>query len=465
MSFRIHHNVASIAAWKSRTRTSRELTCPGRSEDTNAIIEAYTSGFQATTDVLRSRRSMLEARRSLLQDLQGLIDDLRTMFEDITAARDLAAMKANSTAAEVVAVAAQDGAQVGVFAIEVNSLAQSEMKISQGYSSEADSVGEGSLTITVAGVATEVTVSVANGTDTLSGLATAISEQVDGVLAYVKHDGNGTDPYQLVLASDDTGADQTIEVSAVLAGGNAPAFTEQVSATDAEIVLADQTIRSATNVFDEVVSGVTFQVGAPGSATVTVVRDENAIVERVRDFVAACNVVMSFIQAQPVAENEDGTAGRLPGEGVLRSVQRSMQSALSSAAGTGSIAGTRGMGLETLQSGNLQLDEELLRESLATAPDDTLAILAGPGGVFEMMDAGLELVADPDQGTIALRTESLDRQIDSFRGQIEASQLRLGRYEEALRAQFVNLEMTLAELQTTGAFLTVFFAGASGGTE
>jgi hypothetical protein len=29
----------------------------------------------------------------------------------------------------------------------------------------------------------------------------------------------------------------------------------------------------------------------------------------------------------------------------------------------------------------------------------------------------------------------------------------------------VNLEMTLAELQTTGSFLTMLFAGASGGTD
>jgi flagellar capping protein FliD len=96
---------------------------------------------------------------------------------------------------------------------------------------------------------------------------------------------------------------------------------------------------------------------------------------------------------------------------VLRGVQRSMQSALSGVPGTGAIAGTSGMGLETLQNGSLQLDESLLRDALATAPDDALAILAGPGGVFATMDAGLELVVDPDAGTLTLRTESLDAQI------------------------------------------------------
>jgi flagellar hook-associated protein 2 len=425
--------------------------------DTTALLEAYTTGFQATTRVLRSRQSELEVRRALLQDFKGLIDDLQTMLQDITSASDMAAMSGTSSNESALTVSVDDGAQVGSFAFDVLALAQSEMEISQGYAAESDSVGEGTITVTLGGVDTVAILSAADGTDTLAGAATAISEQVDGVSAYVMSDGSGLTPYRLVLVSDDTGAEQNIEISHALSGGSAPVFTEQISAADAEIELANQTIRGATNTFDQVIPGVTLQAGDLGQSTVTIARDNEATVERVLDFVDAYNAITSFVSAK-TASSEDGDRSKLSGESVLGTVQLGMQSAISGTSGVGDVAGMGALGFKTLQSGQLSLDEEILGDVMASSPDDALAVLAGPGGVFETMGSSLEVVVDPDQGSIALRTETLHRQIESFQDKIEADELRLGRYEEAMRSQFINLEMTLAQLHSTGNVLTSLFA-------
>ncbi len=429
--------------------------------DTSAIIDAYMSSASAATEARRTQQGRLETKLSLLQDFKGLLDDLDTAMAAYETAGDLQSVSTSTSDEDVLTVSAEDGAQVGSFAVTVNSMAVAEMERSQGYAATTDEVGEGTFSVTVAGEQTDITVSAANENNTLTGLVSAINNEVEGVSAFILNDGDAANPYRLVIMSDETGAANTISVSDTLSGGTAPTFTQEVAAADAEIELAGGlTINSATNTFEDVLPGVTLDVASEGAADIAVIRDNEATVESIQSVVDAYNDVMSFIDDE-TGVDEDGSTSLIAGESVLRTVESSLQSAVSGLYESGDLRGMSSLGLSTEQDGSLSLDTDELESLLESSPEDVLEMLAGADGLFASLTERIDIVVDSDNGSITLRTDSLDDQIEDFQDRIAAEEDRLEIYEGALRQQFTNLEMAMAELQTMGNYLTMLFVGNS----
>ncbi len=432
--------------------------------DTTSIIEAYVAVAGASTETLREQQSNLETRRSLLQSFNSLLEDIQTVVSDYSDPSDLRMVTANSTDEEVLAVTAATGGQPGTFNIDVVSLAQSELEVSNGFDSQTDDVFTGgSMTISVAGAnpATVIDIDAANGNTSLSGLADYINDNIDGVQAYVLDDGADAGNYHLVVTSEETGSSQTIEMDATGITGAALSFTEQISAQDAELSIAGLPVYSETNTFEDVIPGLTFEAKSEGSSVVTVAPDTDGVLEAVQSFVDSYNQAMSFIDSYSGLDVNDN-ASALAGESVLRSVQAALQSSMGGAYAAGDLVGTSVMGFSTQQDGSIALDTDKFLAAINDHPQDVMTMLAGEDGLFQSLDGKLDVIVDPDEGTIALRTESLDDQIEAFEDQIAADESRLESYEDTLRQQFTNLEMTLAELQSMSSFVTSLFASTLG---
>jgi flagellar hook-associated protein 2 len=429
--------------------------------DTTSIIEAYVSVYSAGTDRLRDQQSDLENRLALIQELNGYLESLQGFAEDYADADDLRLSTATSSSEAVMTVAAENGAQPGTYSVDVVALAQSEMEVSQGYASEDDVVAtSGDIEITIAGETTTISVSEANGNNTLGSLVGAINDEVDGVNAYIMNDG-GLNPYRLVIVSEETGAEQTVEITDTLAGGTAPGFNEAISAADAQITMAGIDIFSANNNFDDVVPGLNMDAIATGSVTVSVGLDTEGIVDTVQSFVDMYNDVANFIDDYTGMADEDDHASSLAGEAVLSTVQSGLQAVMSGLYQAGDLQGTSILGFATQQDGTLELDTSKLQDALTDHPEDTLNILAGEDGIFQTMEGRLDIVLDPDNGTMTLRQESLDDQIDALQEQIADSEASTAIYEDALRMQFTNLEIVMAQMQAMSGYLTQLFASSS----
>ena len=432
--------------------------------DTTSIIEAYVAVAGASTETLREQQSNLETRRSLLQSFNSLLEDIQTIVSDYSDPSDLRMVTANSTDEEVLTVTAATGGQPGTFDIDVVSLAQSEMEVSNGFDSQTDDVFTGgSMTISVAGAdpPTVIDIDAANGNTSLSGLADYINDNVDGVQAYVLDDGADAGNYHLVVSSEDTGSSQTIEMVTGGITGAALSFTEAISAQDAELSIAGLSVYSESNTFEDVIPGLTFEARSEGSSVVTVAPDSEGVLETVQSFVDAYNQAMSFVDSYTGLDASEN-ASVLAGESVLRSVQAALQSSMAGAYAVGDLQGTSMLGFSTQQDGTIELDSDKFLSALSDHPVDVMGILAGEDGLFQSLDGRLDVIVDPDEGTIAIRTESLDDQIQGFEDQIAADESRLEMYEDTLRQQFTNLEMTLAELQSMSSFVTSLFASMTG---
>ncbi len=429
--------------------------------DTTSIIEAYVSVYSAGTDRLRDQQTDLENRLALLQELNGYLESLQSFAEDYSDADDLRISSAVSSSEAVMTVSAENGAQPGTYNVDVVALAQSEMEVSQGYASMDDVVAtSGDIDITIAGETTSIAVSEANGNNTLSGLVGAINDEVDGVNAYIMNDG-GLNPYRLVIVSEETGAEQTIEITETLAGGTPPGFNEAISAADAQITMAGIDIFSSNNTFDDVIPGVTMDAVATGSITMTVDLDTTGITDTVQEFVDLYNEIANFVDDYTGMADEDSNVSSLAGESVLTTVQSGLQAVMSGLYQSGDLQGTSILGFSTQQDGTLELDTSKLADALSDHPEDTLEILAGVDGIFQTMEGRMDIVLDPDSGTMTLRQESLDDQIDALQEQIADAEANTAIYEDALRQQFTNLEVVLAEMQAMSGYLTQLFATSS----
>jgi flagellar hook-associated protein 2 len=71
----------------------------------------------------------------------------------------------------------------------------------------------------------------------------------------------------------------------------------------------------------------------------------------------------------------------------------------------------------------------------------------------------LDAMLDTTNGTLAARTEGIQKSIDSIEDQVERTEMRISAWETRTRAQFNALELLLSEFQTTGDYLSQQLTG------
>ena len=192
--------------------------------DTSSIIQGLLAiDNQHVTD-LQTKQSQVTAEQTAFQtiDAQLLALQAATTPLSLTQNSVFDGLTATSSDPTQVTAAASTGATPGVYSVQVNALATAQEIASQGFSDADAAVTQGTFQIQVgAGAAATVTVDGTN--DTLQGLADAINNAGAGVTASVVNDGSGNDPYRLLLTSNQSGADNAIQITNNLAadGGGA----------------------------------------------------------------------------------------------------------------------------------------------------------------------------------------------------------------------------------------------------
>jgi flagellar capping protein FliD len=71
----------------------------------------------------------------------------------------------------------------------------------------------------------------------------------------------------------------------------------------------------------------------------------------------------------------------------------------------------------------------------------------GTEGIAELVVDAVDALDDVESGALAIRQNSLTKQIDNFAQQISVKEAALSRYEEQQRIKFANLDGLLAKLQ------------------
>ncbi len=363
---------------------------------------------------------------------------------------------------------ASSTAASGTYTVTVNNLAAAHQIVSKASTAvsttDTDIVSGASGTFSFQlGTGSVQTVNL-DATGTLEDLRDGINNLGAGVSASILNTGTVATPaYRLVLGSNDTGASNSITISAddtTLDTVTTGVDTFQ-AAQDSQIVLGEGagavTIDRSSNTLTDVISGLTLNLQAEdlsNPATISVTRDNTAVKEGVSNFVSSYNEVVEFINERTKFDLDTGERGILVGDSLARTVlDRIRQAAFSQVSGLTTYTSAAQVGFETQTAdGTIKLNETTFDAALSSNYSAVRDLFiqnptTGTEGIAELVVDAVDTLDDVESGVLTLRQNSLTKQIDNFTQQISVKEAALSLYEEQQRIKFANLDGLLGVLQ------------------
>ncbi|PTB98957.1 flagellar cap protein FliD [Marinobacter sp. Z-F4-2] len=367
---------------------------------TSDLVDQLVQAERAPTEQrLTQKTEQTQSLISAYGKLRSAITELRLPMRQLSAPDNLKAFSASSSNEDISVSVDSTKASRGTYSVEVTSLAGAQALASRDVFADRDatSVGQGRLTLNVGDKTTNITIDSSN--DTLQGLANAINDSDAGVSAGVIDTGDG---FQLVLSADETVTANAVSISvaddsvgtgtdnqglsrfAFNSGMDAESgLRETIAATDAVMEINGVEITRATNSFENVIDGLTFDLTATGSSVIKVQQDLGAVADRVQGFVDKFNALQSTIDSLAGFNAEAGVGSLLTGDSTVRSIQNQLRQVLTRVVPgleNSAVRSLADVGITTnFETGGLEFDRATFEEQLKNNPDDVTALFAEQG--------------------------------------------------------------------------------------
>ncbi len=434
----------------------------GSGLDVNGIVERLMVLERRPLDLLGQQKDLASAQLSAYGRLRSAMATFQTAMQGLASLDKFRVFAPTSSNESVFTATADEGAAAGNFNVVVTSLASAHKLSSGPFAATTDTVGTGTLNVSVGASSFSLTIDGTN--NTLAGIRDAInnSSSNTGVQASIL---TTTDGSRLVLTSAETGASKALSVTVtgdgdgndtdnaglsrlVWTSAGTRNLTQSQAAADAVFSVDGFAATSASNSVTGVIEGVTIDLKAAGSGTLTLSRDDAAIEANVQSFVDAYNALRQTIA--------DLRGGELEAETTLLSIERGIQSVMNTSASITGSAFTSlfEIGISTNDEGDLELDAAAFAEALTTDFPGVSQLLGNEGQGFAFrLEAIADAYLDAD-GLIDAREDGLNENIEDIGERELDLERRLELVEARLRAQFSALDTLVAQLSATGNFLT-----------
>lgn len=428
----------------------------GSGLDVNAIITALVNAKQAgPSQQISNQTTQLQAQEAGLTALGSALNSLQTTLGKLGSSLTFNSYTATLGDSTLGTTSTLPNAQPGTYNLTVNHLATAQKRASTAYAS-GSAVGAGTLTVSVGNQSMNLNVS---ATDSISTIATAINQSSGnpGVQATIV---NGTNGAQLLLTSTKTGVANAFSVSAgsgSSAGLSALATTLNTAgsneASDASLSIDGIAVTSASNAVSGALNGVTLNLSATGSTTLTVSQDTSGASGAVSDFVNAYNSYISTVGTLSSYDPTSKQGGVLLGDTTLMSVQRQVNSMLSSSVAGNSIGSLAALGITRNADGTLSSDSGKLSSALQSNPGAVQDLFAGTNGYATRLNSMLDGFTSSN-GILATRTASIQNQLSNLSQESTALTARMNVYATQLRQQYTALDTLMSSLNNTSSYLT-----------
>lgn len=440
----------------------------GSGIDVNTIVSQLMSVERQPLLKLQAEISGIGAEISALGRLRSSIDSFKSAASALSSASSLNAFKATSQNNDVLTASASAGASQGTYSVTVNELAQAHKLRTQPFpGGQSDVVGTGSMRITVDGVSMDLSVDASN--NTVSGLRDAINQAsnnpgvtasiIDGVdgsyLMLTSKASGAADAITIDILSDDDGnAADALGLSRLSFNGVTDNMVTVNQALDASLTIDGITVTSSTNVFDNVISGVSITaVDKNQTTTLSVGQDNSAISNVVSKFVEQYNALRSTLKSLHEKELKSG--------GTVRDIENGLNSVRSTSAGFASgFNYLSEIGVEIDKNGVMSLDSVKLNSALNSNLDGVLKLFmdetSGVGVRFRDMATDMLSV----DGIIKGREDRLNSKDDLLDYRKDILENRLESIQKNYIRQYSALDSLVSSMNTQGYFLDQYIKNA-----
>src|SRR5580700_4029927 len=425
-------------------------------KNVNDAFSGKTSGIDVSTvvselmQIQRQPEVQLQNQQTTINSqvsaLTSISTQLTALYTSVNSLKDIfGAFSQNTTGSSdsaIVSATADSTAAAGTHSITVSKLATTSSSYS-GYIPSGASLGGTQIVINYGSdpnkpVKTD-TINIPSADTTLQQAASYINSGSYGATASVVTDSQGS---RLVLVSKTSGANGNLNVST-----SAASFTT-AAGIDAQLTVDGVPVDSSTNTVTGAIPGVTLSLGAADTNTsvlVSVQPDTTAASQAIQNFVDAYNAVIGSINSQYTL-NSSGGEGVLAGDSMLRSLQSSLLSMVStSTSGGGQYVNLQSMGIEMQNDGTLQINSANLSQALSSNFSDVQRFFQSTSGWGQAVGKQMLQLTDPTLGPVAADINGLKQTNQGLTDQINDFELRMSAVQDQLTTQYSSLDALLQQ--------------------
>ena len=381
-------------------------------------------------------------------------------------------------------------AQLGNYAVSVEQLATAHSVATNAINDKTSALGNANETRTLTieqANGQKLNITLGKDDTSLESIANAINQA-----KVINEDGStsdttvnativrsGTDSYQLVITSKETGEQQAItSISSdddklnSLIGFNAnqtdsSAMSEVAKAQDAKFSFNGITINSSSNTVKEVIPGVdiTLKAVTTTAQNLTISADNDKAQEALKEWVDAFNQLQStissltqFTAGDANSDELNNSNGPLIGDSTLRNIDQSIRSIFSKGQ-TGELSVLAQIGINMDSNGKLVIKENELEKALKENSEAVAILFTGDGettGIANEVFAKVSSFIDSD-GMIDTATNGLNSTLKSLDKRYDQVNNSIDQTIERYRVQFTKLDILINELNGMSNYLTTQF--------
>ena len=280
--------------------------------------------------------------------------------------------------------------------------------LSSGFAETSSTLGNGTVSITVGTTTTEITIDDTN--NTLDGLRLAINNSGANVQANFLNDGSATNPVKLVISGTQTGIDNAVSISASNTlfgfGQESPiTFTETQSAQNASFTLDGVAVTKANNTVTDVITGTTLQLESAGSGLITLSPDEEAIKEKIQNYVDGFNELMAHLNNELSLTESTGETGVLFANFTVQNLQQTLRETITDqvVGVTGDFSYLSQIGIRTQSDGTLTVDDGALSTAIASDIGNVTQLFSSTGNATNSTVTFVGFTDNTEPGTYSVK--------------------------------------------------------------
>ena len=252
------------------------------------------------------------------------------------------------------------------------------------------------------------TVAINSSNNSLQGIRDAINAANIGATASIINDGSST-PYRLILTSANTGAENSITISASGSGlipadpaisallSNDPTSTsgqnmsESLAALNAKLTVNGISVSKPSNTVSDIIPGVTVNLTkttpSTSPVTLTVAPDTATVTKNVNGFVTAYNALKTTLTSLTAYDKSTQTAAILQGNAAILNLQSHLNSLMNKpATGSGSLTSLAQIGVTFVAAdGTLAINSSMLSTALTSNFSSIAGLFAATGSTSDSL--------------------------------------------------------------------------------
>lgn len=432
----------------------------GSGLDITGMVEKLVAAERAPADARLNRiESTAKYKISALGTVSSAFSNLEAALKALKANDAFDARSVKVGTDTILSATSGKGTPSGTYTMEVLDLATANKWMSNTAISSTQTFGAGKLTLTIGGEAIDIEIEEgARLVDVRSAINNAARSK--GVEASIVTSNTGQ---FLSIGADKTGAASAFTLSFSEGGSDLQSLVtsmqERVPASDARISIDGLEVTASSNKITDAVPGLTLDLKAKGTSTVTVSSDVAASRKVVQDFVTAYNAVITAINTSTKYDADSDTPSALTGDAQMRSASGQLRALMGSVLGDLAKSGldAKTLGLQTKgypsSDGTLVLDATKFDAAMTANPEKIRQAFTGDTGLAAKLQTMVSSYIGKE-GAFTLRTDTLNAQVKDVTNQRASLDKRMEAVGARYKAQFVALDSMISQMNTTSSALS-----------